>query len=731
MMGSVSTARKIGRDERTSLALAGMAAVFTFAVDPRLIELQTLAAAGLALAAEWAGTIEAVSAGTLLTQLPPAIRYAVHVPTLRRPWATPVSGMRSFWGLLLAYWASTRWVEAWSLTVGIFALTTVLSKSSVWAATASADFLSSIVRFHSPPIGVDPVAILLAAVAAFAAIHLGRIAGTGVRHFLSTTLHRKARGWMQEQFSSAILAQNHIAVGLMGNRDATPGKAGRMPDNVDQRIDECTTNLFAGTIGLAMGVWGSAASIYFISIAIIERSVEVPFLERWFEALSTAAGTTFGPTARALVAFSPGEYGSALLVAVLIAIYVPAGTFCAWCMGRVLERQTLRRQARDGTWRGELNDMLGRSGQLAISHGQRVQARTNRTLYSAIDRVWHRMNVTTAAFLVFTDGYSFLSKRLVSYLPALPAYIAGAMTFRSYAATSELAAELINDCSWFIQVMPAIAALKANAARLTEVAAAVEKANDQRRFYGETGVHEFRQLRQDRAFGLTLKNVALRHRGHDAEPFLHVPHLSLRPGQWAYVRGHNGCGKSSLLKAIVGLWPYGSGDVAHPEGATAFFAGQDPDLPGRLTLKELVAYPDFAEAHSDVDVAAVLADVGLGPFIRNLDDDLHHGKPWNGVFSGGQRQRLVLARILLHRPDLLLLDEACSALDPAAVLEFHRLIRERCPKAIVLAIMHDPEPPVGPTGTPYYDSLLLIEDGQAEIYPLGIAPHARHSIAAE
>lgn len=664
-----------------------------------------------------------------------AVRGLLSHPRLRlpllKPGRTPVTRMKGFWGLLCSYWVSERWVEAWTLTIAVFALTTLLSKSSVWAAMASADFLSAIVRFHAPAEGVDPVVVLLTATAAFGAIHLGRIAGIGVRHFMSTTLHRKARGWTQGRFSAALLSRNHIAMSLMSNRDANPGSAGKMPDNVDQRIDQCTESVFAGMIGLAMGIWGSVTSIYFISVAIISRSVEVAFLDRWFAEAGAFFGRLFGPAVGEALTFTPGDYGSALLVAALIVIYVPLGTFGAWLLGRVLERQTLERQARDGTWRGELNDMLGRSSQLAISSGERVQARTNSRLYGAIDRVWHRMNITNAGFLVFTDGYNFLSRRLVSYMPALPAYLSGAMTFRTYTATAELAAELINDCSWFIQVMPAIATLKANARRLNEVAAAIDLAEDQEVFYGRTGVHAFRRLTQEPALGLTLRHLALHHRGHEAEPFLQVPHLRLRAGEWSYVRGRNGCGKSSLLKAIAGLWPYGTGDIVLPQGARLFFAGQDPDLPPRLTLKELVTYPHFGEAFGDIKVAAALSDVGLGAFIADMDEELHHGKPWNSVFSGGQRQRLVLARILLQQPDILLLDEACSALDPGAVLEFHRLIKERCPQAIVVSIMHEPEPPVSPSGRPFYDSLIYIEDGQADRVGLTVKPAAIRPLAAE
>lgn len=660
-----------------------------------------------------------------------AMRHPVFGRPLRRAGATPTSHMRGFWGLLFAYWFSERWVEAWTLTIGVFTLTTILSKSSVWAATASADFLDALVRFHAPSEGVDPLSILTLATLAFAAIHLGRIGGVGIRHFVSTTLHRKARGWTQSQFTSSLLARNHIAMGLTGERDETAGIRPNTPDNIDQRIDECTDGVFAGAIGLAMGIWGSVASIYFISVAVIERSVEVAFLERWSADAAAFVTRAFGPDLGAAVAVSPGAYGSAVLVFLLICLYVPLGTWLAWRIGKVLERQTQVRQMRDASWRGEMNSMLGRSLQLAISHGHRVQQRTNGRLYSAVDRMWHKLNVTRVKMLVFTNGYNFLTNRLVGYMPALPAYLAGGMTFRNFAATSELAAELINDCSWFVQVMPAIATLRANARRLTELADSIERAGDQTSFYRRTGRHDFTRATQDPALGLTLRDLELHHRGHETTPFLRIDRLDIRPGEWVYVRGENGCGKSSLLKTIAGVWPYGSGEIFTPEGETVFFAGQDPDIPERLTLKDLATYPDYADRHSDVEVAAALAEAGLGAFIRELHEDLHDGAPWRAVFSGGQRQRLVLARIILHRPGLLLLDEACAALDYEAVVEFHRLLRAHCPNAVVLSIMHDPEPPLRPDGGHVYNRLLLIEDGAAALHPIEKALQRRLRIAAE
>ncbi|MEO0822072.1 MAG: ATP-binding cassette domain-containing protein, partial [Pseudomonadota bacterium] len=497
---------------------------------------------------------------------------------LRRPGRTPVSHMRGFWGLISAYWTSERWVEAWLLTAAVIGITTLLSKASVWVAMASADFLNALVNLHTSVQKADPLGTLMLAAAVFAALALGRICGVALRHFCSTTLHRKARRWVQAQFSQAMLAERHIAANLVSDR--AEGQGARLPDNIDQRVDECSMSVFGAVIGLAMGVWGSIASIYFVSQALIERSAPVPFLDRWagqYRAFAEAHGLP-------AVDLAPGEYGSAVLVLFLIVTYVPLMTWVAWRLGRVLERQTLARQRADGSWRGELGQMLSRAPRLAISDGQRVQARVNGALYENVDGTWHRLNGTHSGFMAFTNSVNFLTNRLLGYLPALPAYLAGGMDFRTYAASSELVAELVNDTSWFIQVMPALATLKANTGRLTELACAVEAVQDNAEFYRETGRSAFRHIEHDPAFGLVLRDMALCHRGHDAEPFLTAPHLRLRPGAWAYLRGPNGAGKSCLLKAVMGLWPYGSGTVAMPAGARAFFAGQEPDLPERLSL---------------------------------------------------------------------------------------------------------------------------------------------------
>jgi len=377
-------------------------------------------------------------------------------------------------------------------------------------------------------------------------------------------------------------------------------------------------------------------------------------------------------------------------------------------IGRILERLTVERQKNDGAWRGELVTMLNRVGLMAASRGEAAQLRTNARLYGKVDDTWRRQNVWLATMMMFSDVYTFLSQKLLAYLPALPAFISGDMSFRAYAASSELTAELIGGLSFFINVMPAIAALKANAGRLTALAEAIERVRDRDRFYAETGRSAFR--RRDTVTGpvLAVDNLELCHRGHDAEPFVRVPRLVLRRGDRLHVSGPSGSGKSSLLKAVAGLWPYGGGGIGLAAGARVFLAAQEPDLPDHLTLKHLVSYPRREADFDTLAVADALSRAGLGAFIRDLDAVLHDGRPWRDVLSGGQKQRLVLARILLQEPDIVLLDEATSALDAKAAADFHLALEERLPDAVVLSILHTSTVTADAFGAPFYNQTLML-----------------------
>ncbi|MBW0370959.1 ATP-binding cassette domain-containing protein [Ensifer adhaerens] len=607
----------------------------------------------------------------------------------QRP-SSPVSSMRSFWGLLLAYWLSNRWREAWGLTFLILLLTGLSAQASVWFALTSGELVNRIANFHHPTVPTTPASLLKTA-ATLAAIAITRDAGfTAVRHFLSTSLHRKWRQWLDERFNQALLDSNHTHFHLQQNGFGGAGEGDTSsPDNIDQRVQEAIKGMTGGAIGLGVGIAGVVLSLAFVGGKLIETSSPV----RGLDVL--------------------GGYGSAFLTLLAIAIYVPLNTFIAAKLGGILQGLSIRIQSAEGSYRSELNQLLRRSFHVAVIRGEPAQKALNVRRYRDIDRTWARLNRITAGYMGFELVHNFIGSRIVAYAPGLLPYVDKTISLQDYVTGAELATALINECSWFIHAMPDIATLRADARRITELARAIETVQRPQDYYAQSGPAAFEYTTGGAAdSGLTIHSVELLHTGDD-EPFLTAIELNFAPGEWTLVMGESGSGKTSLLKAINGLWPHGRGKITLPDGLRTLFAAQEVKLQG-VCLKDLVCLPDEAREHKDAAVSTALEEAGLHEFSGELFDEGREGQQWDKLLSGGEKQKLVLAKALLLKPGLLFLDEATSALDGQAVQAFYQAIKEICPEATVIAIMHDTSSIQSEGGIDFFDSVLVIEGGIAE-----------------
>jgi putative ATP-binding cassette transporter len=162
--------------------------------------------------------------------------------------------------------------------------------------------------------------------------------------------------------------------------------------------------------------------------------------------------------------------------------------------------------------------------------------------------------------------------------------------------------------------------------------------------------------------------------------------VEITAGQRILLAGDSGAGKSTLVRALVGMWPWGEGDIEFPSGAKLFLLPQRPYVP-LGTLRRAINYPDPPYSRSEEEIAKVLRSVGLSHFADRIDED----GPWDQVLSGGEKQRLAFARIFLQRPDIIVLDEATSALDPPSQDRLMTLLSQEFKEAIVLSIGHRPE----------------------------------------
>ncbi len=160
----------------------------------------------------------------------------------------------------------------------------------------------------------------------------------------------------------------------------------------------------------------------------------------------------------------------------------------------------------------------------------------------------------------------------------------------------------------------------------------------------------------------------------------------IKKGERVLIAGDFGSGKSTLVRAIAGLWPWGAGEIVVQKDARLFLLPQRPYVPNG-TLRRAAAYPGSADAWTVEQIADALEAVGL----KHLTDRVEEDAPWDQTLSGGEKQRLAVARVLLHNPDILVLDEATSALDPKGQDNMMKLLSERLPDSTIVSVGHRPE----------------------------------------
>jgi putative ATP-binding cassette transporter len=265
---------------------------------------------------------------------------------------------------------------------------------------------------------------------------------------------------------------------------------------------------------------------------------------------------------------------------------------------------------------------------------------------------------------------------IIPLLLCAPKYVSGSMTLGEMMQAASAFITVQHSFNWLVENYPRVADWTAAARRLASLLVSLD------RLEGADGADPSRQIVRMPAEQGALRLRGLSLTSDDGSAIVDEADIEIAPGEKVLVVGESGTGKSTLVRAIAGLWPWGAGEVEVQLDAL-FVMPQRPYVP-LGTLRRAVTYPLSPEAVDDEVVRRSIEDVGLAHLLNQLDAD----EPWDQVLSGGEKQRLGFARMLIQNPTMIVMDEATAALDTASQDRLMGLLLERLPKATLVSVAH-------------------------------------------
>ncbi|MGR9140906.1 ABC transporter ATP-binding protein/permease [Rhizobium leguminosarum] len=276
---------------------------------------------------------------------------------------------------------------------------------------------------------------------------------------------------------------------------------------------------------------------------------------------------------------------------------------------------------------------------------------------------------------------SMLIAPVVPVLLCAPKFLEGSMTLGQVMQAASAFAIVQGAFGWLVDNYPRLADWNACARRIASLMMSLdglERAEQS----DSLGRIKHGETEGESMLSLNDLSVSL----DDGTAVVTETRVEIEPGERVLVAGESGSGKSTLVRAISGLWPWGSGSVNFHADRRLFMLPQRPYIPSG-TLRRAVAYPGAADSWTPDEIKAALAKVGLD----YLNDKIEEDAPWDQTLSGGEKQRLAFARLLLHQPDIIVLDEATAALDEKSQDKMMQMVIDELPEVTIVSVAHRAE----------------------------------------